>query len=53
MKRPTISIGSGFKLDGNKVVPDHAARLAKLPLNKQIAARKSKRVKVVRMGRAK
>ena len=47
MKRG-ISIGSGFKIDANgKVVADHASRLAKLPVNKRIAAQKSKRVRVV------
>lgn len=44
----------GFKLskDGTKVEPDHAARLRKLPVNKQIVAREGakKKVKVVKRG---
>jgi hypothetical protein len=38
----------GFRLskDGKKVEADHAARRAKLPVNKQIAARESAKSKV-------
>jgi len=47
MKRSGIAL-PGFKLDTNgKVVADHGARLAKLPVNKRIAAQNSKRVRVV------
>lgn len=52
-----INIGSGFKLskDGKTVEPDHAARRAKLPVNKQIAAREGakNKVKFVRNPRSK
>ena len=51
MKRSGIAI-PGFKLKDGKIVADHGARLARLPINKQIAARKSKRVKVVKRGRS-
>lgn len=42
-----IKIGSGFKLaKSGKLERDEAARIAKLPVNKQIAARKSNRVRI-------
>jgi hypothetical protein len=44
-----INLGSGYKLTkSGKVERDEAARIAKLPVNKQIAARKSGRVRVSR-----
>lgn len=44
----------GFKLskDGTKIEPDHAARIRKLPVNKQIAAREgaAKKIRFVKRG---
>ncbi|HEU4341468.1 MAG TPA: hypothetical protein VFU31_07850 [Candidatus Binatia bacterium] len=44
MKMDGIKIGDRFKLtiDGKRVTPDEAKRLAKLSKNKQIPARKPK-----------
>jgi hypothetical protein len=48
-KRPTISIGAGFRLtpDG-KIVADESAKLAKLDVSKRLNRKKSKRVRVVK-----
>jgi hypothetical protein len=44
----SIKITGPFKLskDGKKVEPDHKARIAKLPVNQQIAAREGAKNKV-------
>lgn len=42
-----VKLGSGFKLTkSGKIEKDEAARIAKLPVNKQIAARKSNRIRI-------
>lgn len=46
-----ISIGSGFKLDGNKVVRDHAAGEAKLNVSLRLKRRNSKKIRPVRKGK--
>lgn len=47
MKLKGIPIGDRFKLtiDGKRVTPDEAERLAKLPVNQRIAARKNAETK--------
>lgn len=46
MSKPVAIPGYRLSSDGKKVEPDHAARVRKLPVNKQIAAREGAKSKV-------